>query len=97
MVFLGFVDMGRVGWLDGLSGLEGDDPRAVFDLIALVEFRIARGAGVPHSEEDFDPALPEASQRAGVGLALLAVRPVVGLGPGSGVPALVGEMMDGVA
>ena len=71
-------------------GQEGDDPTAVSDLIALVEFGIVGRMGLPHLPEDLEPALPEAAQGAGMALAGGSFAFVVGVGPGADGAAEIG-------
>ena len=64
-------------------------------LVASVEGLIVAGAGLPHLPEDFQPALPETAQGAGVGLALGAMGLVVGFGPRAAFAAEVGPQVHG--
>jgi hypothetical protein len=61
----------------------------VFGLVAGMERFVVRGAGLPHFPEDFEPALAEAAQGAGVALAFGAMSTVVGLCPRAGLTAVV--------
>ena len=81
----------------GLSGLDFKHPGAVFELVAGMEIGVVWRAGLPHFPKDFQPALAEASQRAGVALAALAKRIIIGRRPRTGLPAQVGPQMHGVA
>ena len=53
--------------------------------------------GLPHLPEDFEPALTQAAERAGVALPFGAVRLVMGLRPGAGFAAVIGPLMGGAA
>src|SRR5438874_3854481 len=76
-------------------GQEGDDPGAVFDLVARVFGLVVGGAVLPHAPEDLEPPLSEAAERGGVARAPLALLPVVGLGPDAGGAAEVRPEVDG--
>ena len=80
--FIGVIH-GRVF---GLSALDFEDPRAMLELVAGVQFGVVRRAGLPHFPEDFQPALAQASQRAGVTLSSRAQLVVVNSRPRT-VPA----------
>ena len=84
------------GLLRVLGG-QGDDPTPVFHLIALVKLGIVSAPGLPHFPEDFEPALPQAAKRAGVGLAFVAFFLIVRLRPGTLRPAEVGPQVDRMA
>ena len=66
-------------------------------LIAGMEGFIIGGAGLPHFPEDFEPALAEAAEGAGMTLALVAIGSVVGLRPGAALAAEIGPLVDGAA
>ena len=72
-----------------LGGFELKDPGAVFGLVAGVERFVVGRAGLPHFPEDFEPALAEATQGAGMALAFGAMSAVVGLRPRAGFAAVV--------
>lgn len=80
-----------------LGGFELKDPGAVFGLVGGVERFVVGRAGLPHFPEDFEPALAEATQGAGMALAFGAMSAVVGLRPRAGFAAVVGPLMDGAA
>jgi hypothetical protein len=81
----------------GLLRLELEHPGAVGDLVFEVELAVVGGVGLPHLPDDFQPALAEAAQRLGVGLATLAQGIVISVGPRALRAAFVGEEMHGVA
>ena len=66
-------------------------------MIAGMEDFIIGGAGLPHFPEDFEPALAEAAEGAGMTLALVAIGSVVGLRPGAALAAEIGPLVDGAA
>ena len=76
-------------WLVGSGGLEFEDPGAVFELVAGVEFGVVARAGLPHFPEDLQPALAEAAQRTGVAFAALAQRLVIDRRPRDEVARLL--------
>lgn len=67
----------------------------MFGLVAGVKRFVIAGARLPHFPEDFEPALAETAQRAGVALAFGAMGLVVGLCPRAGLAAVIGPLMDG--
>lgn len=69
----------------------------MFGLVAGVKRFVIAGARLPHFPEDFEPALAETAQRAGVALAFGAMGLVVGLCPRAGLAAVIGPLMDGAA
>lgn len=81
----------------GLGGLEFENPGAVFELIARVEVGVIGSAGLPHFPEDFEPALAEAAQGAGVTLPTLSKVVIIGGRPGTGGSTQIGPEVDGVA
>ena len=66
------------------------------ELAGQVLVGIVGGAGPPHFPDDLQPALAEAAQGLGVGLAPLAQRRVIDRRPGGLGAALVGEEVDGM-
>ncbi len=66
-------------------------------LIASVERLVVRRAVLPHLPKDFEPALAQAAQGAGVALTFGAVSLVIGLRPGAGLTTVVGPLMHGAA
>ena len=66
-------------------------------MVATVQLAVVAGAGLPHLPEDFQPAVCQAAQRAGVALSALAVILIVGLGPGALVTAAIGPQVQGLA
>ena len=67
------------------------------ELVFGVQIGVVRGAGLDHFPKDFEQALAQAAQGAGVAHAVLAFLLVVGLRPGCGVAGAVGPEMDDVA
>src|SRR6266436_1805090 len=47
------------------GGLDFEHPGTMFELIASVHLGVVGRAGLPHLPEDFQPALAQATQRAG--------------------------------
>ena len=74
-------------WQKRLRALQFEDPGAVFELIAGMEFGVVAVAGLPHFPEDLEPALAEAAQRAGMGFAAGAKGLVIDRGPRRALPA----------
>src|SRR4051812_1432800 len=60
-----------------------------------MELRIVTGARLPHFPENFEPALAQAAQGAGMGFAPFAKRLVVSLGPRTAMPAAVDPQVHG--
>jgi hypothetical protein len=58
---------------------------------------VVGGMGLPHLPEDFDPAVGQAAEGGGVGLAVIAFVLVIRLSPSAFVTALVGPMVEGRA
>ena len=69
----------------------------MLELIAVMELGVVRGSIDPHLVDDFKPAMTESAQRIGVTAILLAVMPVVNLGPWTTRQTLLGKKMDRVA
>ena len=67
------------------------------ELVFGVQIGVVWGPGLDHLPEDFNQALAQAAQGAGVAHAVQPFLPVVGLRPGCGVAGTVGPEMDGVA
>ena len=61
--------------------MELEDPGAVLDLIAVMEFWVVRSSIDPHFMDDFEPAISQLAQGAGMALVLLAMMLIVKLGP----------------
>ena len=74
-----------------------EDPGAVFELVAGMEFGIIAPAGLPHFPEDLEPALTQASQRTGMGFAARTKLFVIDGCPRRAFPAEVGPEMHGGA
>ena len=53
----------------------------MLELIAVMELGVIWGSIDPHFVDDFEPAMTESAQSIGVTAILLAVMPVVNLGP----------------
>ncbi len=83
--------------MGGSGGSELEDPRTVLSLVASVERLVVAASGLPHFPKDFEPALAETAQSAGMALAFVAVSLVVGLSPGALLAAEVGPEMHGGA
>ena len=64
-----------------MSGFDLENPGAVGELVAQVQFAVVGGAGLPHFPNDFEPALAETAQSLGVGFAPLPQHPVIGPRP----------------
>ena len=64
-------------------------------MVAGVEGLVVAGAGLPHFPEDFQPALTETAQCAGVRLTLGAMRLIVSFGPRAAFAAEVGPQVHG--
>jgi len=62
-----------------------------------MEFGVVRSLVGEHLEEDFEQALSQASQSAGVAHALLAFLLIIGLSPDAGFAEAVGPEVNGVA
>jgi hypothetical protein len=73
------------------------DPRAVLELIAVMELGVVGSSIDPHFVNDFEPAVAEPTQRIGVTAILLAVMLIVSLGPRTAGQTLLSKKMDGVA
>ena len=67
------------------------------ELVFGVHIGVVWGAGLDYFPEDFEQALAQAAQGAGVAHAFLPLFLVVGLGPRGGVPGAVGPEMHDVA
>ena len=67
------------------------------DLVAGVEGFVIGFAGLPHVPQDFEPAIGQAAQGGGVGLALLFFLLVIGLGPGTLAARQIGPQVQGGA
>ena len=74
----------------GISFAQAHYPGAVFDLVPSMKGLIVGRSGLPHLPENFQPALAQAAQGAGVALALGAFALVVDFGPGALAAAAVG-------
>jgi hypothetical protein len=61
--------------------LELEDPGAVLDLIAVMELWVVRRSIDPHFMDDFEPAISQPAQGAGMALVLLAMMLIVKLSP----------------
>ena len=69
----------------------------MFGLVPSEEGFVVGGTGLPHFPEDFEPALAEATQGAGMALAFGTMGAIVGLRPRTGLAAMIGPLMDGAA
>ena len=78
----------------GLGRFELEEPGAVGELVLGVKLGVVRGAALPHLPKDFQPALAQAAQGAGVGFAALARGFVIDLCPTALVAAEVGPEVD---
>ena len=67
------------------------------ELVFHVQGRIVGGAGLPHSPDDFQPALAKTAQGLGMGHAALAQRGVVNRCPCGLCAALVGKHVHRVS
>ena len=76
--------------------LELKDPRAVFELVAVMELGIIRGAIEPHFVDDLEPTVSESAQGASVALVLLAVKLVVSFSPDTAREPLVSQEVEGM-
>ncbi len=84
-------------WPKRRSPLTGYVPGAVLDLIAGVQVRVVERACLPHFPDDFQPALAQGAQSAGMTLALGSKRFVISFRPRTELAAQVGPEMHGVA
>jgi NADH:ubiquinone oxidoreductase subunit 5 (subunit L)/multisubunit Na+/H+ antiporter MnhA subunit len=81
----------RSAWGSGFLWSErGGEGRAVPALVFQMPGLVVGRGGLPHSPEDFEPALTEAAQGTGVALTFGPVRPIVILGPRTGEARTVG-------
>lgn len=83
-----------VGLFAWLGRFELEHPGAVRGLVFGVQGLIVGGARLPHFPKDFQPALTQAAQSAGVRLSLFAVSDVIGLSPGTLGATQIGPEMD---
>jgi hypothetical protein len=72
------------------------DPRAVLELIAVMELGVVRDSIDPHFVDDFEPAVTEPAQGIGVALVLLAMMLIVSVSPDATGQTLLRKKMDGV-
>ena len=80
-----------------LRGFDLEQPGAVGELVAQVQFAVVGSAGLPHFPDDFEPALAERAQGLGVGLTSLAQSAIIGGRPSALGAALVRKEMHGMA
>jgi hypothetical protein len=72
------------------------DPGTVTELVSMVELGVIRSPIGPEFVNDFEPAVAESPQGAGMTLILLAVVVVVALGPDTTGQTLLRKKMNGV-
>ena len=75
--------------------MQFEDPGAVFELVAGMEFGVVAATGLPHFPEDLEPALAQAAQRAGMEFAAGTKRLVIERCPRRALPGEVGPEMHG--
>ena len=66
-------------------------------LVTGVQVGVVGLSGLDHPPNDFQPALAQATQSAGVAFAFRALLSVVNLSPGTNPEGALGPKMDGVA
>jgi hypothetical protein len=69
----------------------------VFELVLVVQHWIVELSVHPHSVDDFEPALGQATQGIGVTLTFIAMVAVVDFGPGAPGQGLLGKQVHGMA
>jgi len=75
---------------------QGDDPGAVPDLVARMEFGVVGLLVLEHAEEDFKQTLAQTPQGTGMSHTLGAFLLVIGLAPGTGMAEAIGPQMHRV-
>src|SRR5580765_6611832 len=66
-------------------------------LVESVKVFVVRLTTLPHLPQDLEPALAQTAQRAGMALAFVWLRPVIGRGPRAELAAAIAPGMDRVA
>ncbi len=75
----------------GLDGLEAEDPGAMLELVAMMEFGVVGLAIGPHFVDNFEPAVSEAANGVSVRAIFGTVVEIVALGPDTLLSTFFGE------
>ena len=74
--------------------LELKDPGAVFELVAVMELGLIRGAIEPHFVDNLEPAVGQSAQGTSMALVFLAVKLIVSFRPDTARQALVCQKVE---